>query len=159
MAELLVFLAPLESTCVDTKMAVWCFVLFCVARSRTRTTTHLYVNRFAVASQCTHTSEPVHTGELDEPNEAVEFQHVVGPDKTHLPLRRKKVTHTTGYLRMKDDAARKFLASILTLVITAIPTWQSQHEANLISSTMSRPASSDSECGFKGGVTTGVFSW
>ena len=30
---------------------------------------------------------------------------------------------------MKDDAARKFLASILTLVITAIPTWQSQHEA------------------------------
>ena len=53
-----------------------------------------------------------------------------GPDKTHLPLlRRKKVTHTTGYLRMKDDAARKFLASILTLVITAIPTWQSQHAA------------------------------
>ena len=61
LAELLVFLAPLESTCVDTKMAVWRFVLFCVARSRTRTTTHLYVNRFAVASQCTHTSEPVHT--------------------------------------------------------------------------------------------------
>ena len=30
---------------------------------------------------------------------------------------------------MKDDSARKFLASILTLVITAIPTWQSQHEA------------------------------
>ena len=52
-----------------------------------------------------------------------------GPDKTHLPLRRKTVTHTTGYLRMKDDSARKFLASILTLVITAIPTWQSQHEA------------------------------
>ena len=59
MAELLVILTPLESTCVDTKMAVWCFVLFCVARSRTRTTTHLYVNRFAVALQCTHTSEPV----------------------------------------------------------------------------------------------------
>ena len=30
---------------------------------------------------------------------------------------------------------------------------------NQISSTMSRPASSDSECGVKGGVTTGVFSW
>ena len=40
-----------------------------------------------------------------------------GPDKTHLPLRRKTVTHTTGYLRMKDDSARKFLASILTLVV------------------------------------------
>ena len=54
-----------------------------------------------------------------------------GPDKTHLPLRRKTVTHTTGYLRMKDDSARKFLASILTLVITAITTWQSQHEAHI----------------------------
>ena len=51
-----------------------------------------------------------------------------GPDKTHLPLR-KLVNHTTSYLRMKADSARRFLATIVTLAIATIPTWRTQHEA------------------------------
>ena len=53
---------------------------------------------------------------------------MIDPDKTHLPLR-KLVNHTTSYLRMKADSARRFLATIITLAIATIPTWRTQHEA------------------------------
>ena len=41
---------------------------------------------------------------------------MIDPDKTHLPLR-KLVNHTTSYLRMKADSARRFLATIVTLAV------------------------------------------
>ena len=47
---------------------------------------------------------------------------------TRLPLR-KLVNHTTSYLRMKADSARRFLATIVTLAIATIPTWRTQHES------------------------------
>ena len=48
------------------------------------------------------------------------------PVQTQLPLR-KLVTHTTSYLRMKADTARRFLSTIITLAIATIPTWRTQH--------------------------------
>ena len=50
------------------------------------------------------------------------------PDMTRLPLR-KLVNHTTSYLRMKADSARRFLATMMTLAIATIPTWRTQHES------------------------------
>ena len=52
-----------------------------------------------------------------------------GPSETQLLLRRQTMLHTTSYLNMKADTARTFLMAIITMVISVIPTWRTQHEA------------------------------